>query len=174
MKKTLILFGGLIVLFWLIKTPGETIFIPKEAIRLRIIANSNSLYDQRIKNTVKEDLQIAIYETLKDTPNIEAAREVLRINLPHFDNTISKTLTKNNYEGVYSIELGNHHFPSKKYKGVVYDEGNYESLLVKLGKGEGDNWWCVLFPPLCLLEAQETSEPEYSFFVKELIKKFIK
>ncbi|MBQ9011225.1 MAG: stage II sporulation protein R, partial [Bacilli bacterium] len=53
------------------------------------------------------------------------------------------------------------------YKGVKYKEGYYESLLVTLGKGKGDNWWCVLFPPLCLIEADESSDVQYKSFVKE-------
>ncbi|MBO5530582.1 MAG: stage II sporulation protein R [Bacilli bacterium] len=59
---------------------------------------------------------------------------------------------------------------------MTYKEGNYESLVVTLGEGKGDNFWCVLFPPLCLLEAEDnsSSEIEYKFFVKELIDKYIK
>ena len=68
-----------------------------------------------------------------------------------------------------------HYFPTKTYKGITYDEGNYESLLVTLGSGKGDNWWCVLFPPLCLLEAEESSDVkdvEYKSFIKEIIEKY--
>ena len=68
-----------------------------------------------------------------------------------------------------------HEFPEKEYKGVVYDEGYYESLLVTLGEGKGDNFWCVLFPPLCLMEAEETddtTEVEYKSFIKEIIEKY--
>ena len=58
---------------------------------------------------------------------------------------------------------------------IKYKEGNYESLVVTLGDGSGDNFWCVLFPPLCLLEAEDTNnEVEYKFFVKELIDKYLK
>ena len=65
------------------------------------------------------------------------------------------------------------YFPSKTYKGIVYDGGYYNSLVVTLGDGEGDNWWCVLFPPLCLMEENETtSDVEYKFFVKSIIEKF--
>ena len=54
-------------------------------------------------------------------------------------------------------------------KGIEYDEGYYESLLITLGEGKGDNWWCVLFPPLCLIEAEESTEVEYKSFIKEII-----
>ena len=69
------------------------------------------------------------------------------------------------------------YFPEKVYKGVKYEEGEYESFVVTLGNGMGKNWWCVLFPPLCLLEAEETEETtevEYKFFISELIDKYLK
>ena len=71
------------------------------------------------------------------------------------------------------IKISNY-FPQKEFKGVTYEEGYYESLVVTLGSGSGDNWWCVLFPPLCLLEAEESEKDdvEYQFFVKELIDKY--
>lgn len=65
-------------------------------------------------------------------------------------------------------------FPKKEYKGVTYPEGYYESVKVTLGEGLGDNWWCILFPPLCLIEAEESTEVEYNFFVKEIIKKYFR
>ena len=65
------------------------------------------------------------------------------------------------------------YFPEKEYKGTIYEEGEYESLLITLGSGEGNNWWCVLFPPLCLIEAEESEEVEYSFFIKELFEKYL-
>ena len=79
-----------------------------------------------------------------------------------------------NKEYSYDIDYGMHYFPEKVYKGIKYEEGYYESLLITLGKGEGNNWWCVLFPPLCVLEAEETNtnEIKYKSFVKELIEKY--
>ena len=66
-------------------------------------------------------------------------------------------------------------FQKKNYKGVIYEEGYYESLVVTLGSGNGNNWWCVLFPPLCLMEGEDnnTDEIEYKSFVKEMIDKYL-
>ena len=79
-----------------------------------------------------------------------------------------------NIEYSYKIDYGKHYIKKKIHNGVVYNEGMYDSLLVTLGKGEGDNWWCVLFPPICVLEADETNANniEYKSFIKELIKKY--
>ena len=63
--------------------------------------------------------------------------------------------------------------PEKEYKGTTYEEGYYESLVITLGSGEGDNWWCVLFPPLCLLEAEDSDDVEYTSYVKELVDKYL-
>ena len=83
-------------------------------------------------------------------------------------------LQKIDYKMPYRINFGLNYFPQKKYKGIKYEEGLYESLLITLGEGKGNNWWCVLFPPICLLEAEETetNEVEYKSFIKEIIEKY--
>ena len=63
-------------------------------------------------------------------------------------------------------------FPKKKYKGITYKEGNYESLVIELGDAKGNNWWCVLFPPLCMIEAEDSTDVEYTTIAKTLIDKY--
>ena len=174
MRKLIIFLITITLIFSFSKTASGERLIPDEAIRLRVISNSNSQYDQQIKMKVKDELQTEMYLLLKDTRNIDEARNIIKSNLGHFDNGIKDTLDKEKYPLGYSLDFGEHYFPSKKYKGIEYEKGYYESLLVKLGKAEGDNWWCVLFPPLCLLEGHESTEVEYKFFVKEIINKFLK
>lgn len=149
--------------------------IPDESIRIRVVANSNSDYDQKIKQKVSTYLKGEMYQLLKNTRDINQVREIISNNIEKIDNSIYSILKKENYNLGYSINFGNNYFPEKTYKGITYDEGYYESVLVTLGKGEGENWWCVLFPPLCLIEAEESEEVEYMFFLQELIEKiFIK
>ena len=90
------------------------------------------------------------------------------------DKVIEKTIENEPYNNTYNINYGTNHFPEKEYKGVIYQEGDYESLVITLGEGLGDNFWCVLFPPLCLLEAEdtETDKVEYTSFIKEIIDKY--
>ena len=67
-------------------------------------------------------------------------------------------------------------FQKKKYKGVTYKEGNYESLVVTIGSGKGDNWWCLMFPPLCLMDIENESNAnsvDYKFFVKDIFDKYM-
>ena len=165
---------SLIIIFiiTLLNTGTETIKIPDEAIRVRIIANSNKESDQRIKMIVKNNVELKLTELLTDVNKVDEARLTLNNNVKELDKIVYQTLNNNNY----SINYGDNYFPSKTYKGIKYDSGNYESLIITLGKGLGENWWCVVFPPLCMLEAKETDsdEVEYKFFVKELINKYFK
>ena len=174
MKKTLLLLMFIIITYEFISNSiYKSNLIPDEAIRLRVIANSNSQYDQNMKIKVRNELQQEVFNLLKDTKGIDEARSIITNNLDSIDNNIYKTLQNNNYNMDYNVNFWFNYFPSKEYKGITYDEGMYESLYVTLGKGEGDNWWCVLFPPLCLIEAEESDEIEYKSFVQELIEKYL-
>ncbi len=138
-----------------------------------MIANSNDEYDQNVKMIVKDNIQYKMYDLLKDTKGVDEARKIINSNLDYIDGEISKTLQSLNYNLGYDINYGLNYFPSKEYKGIIYNEGYYESLVITLGEGQGDNWWCVLFPPLCLIEAEASDEVEYTSFVKELIDKYL-
>lgn len=173
MKKLIFTTIIIIILFMGINSvKSESIKVPSNAIRLRVLANSNSDYDQLVKFAVSNKVQKQLYELLKDTESIDEARLIINSSLALLDEEINKTLREEKYTLGHSINYGLNYFPEKEYNGVTYDEGYYESLLVTLGSGKGDNWWCVLFPPLCLIEAEESSEVEYKFFVQELIDKY--
>ncbi len=177
MKKLifLLLIGGVVLTFTNINAKQPK--IPNEAIRLRIIPNSNNTDDQQLKGKVQQNVQKKLYELLKDTKSIAEARSLIEKELPHIEVIVDETLTSSGNSQPFKLNYGLNYFPPKKYKGLIYEEGYYESLVITLGNGEGDNWWCVLFPPLCLLEAteeQESSEVEYKFFVQEMLDKVFK
>jgi len=172
MKNIIIAFITIIG-FYIAIGSVSSLTIPEDALRIRVIANSNSEYDQLIKNQVKENIQMKLYNLLKDTKGVEEARKIINNNLNYIDKEVNNTLNTYNYNLDYTINYGLNYFPSKEYKGTTYEEGYYESLVITLGEGKGDNWWCVLFPPLCLLEAEESKEVEYTSYVKELIEKYM-
>ncbi len=156
---------------------AEEVLIPQEAIRLRVIPNSNEEEDQALKIEVRNQVQKEIARLLKNVTSVEEARTILKDNLHDFEVIVEDTIQEQKVQETFHLNYGMNYFPQKVYKGVTYEEGYYESLVITLGRGEGDNWWCVLFPPLCLLEAEETSETtetEYKFFVKELLDRFFK
>ena len=140
------------------------IIIPANAIRFRIIANSNSINDQALKNTIKDDLINNVFSliTINNNP-----KEELQNKMP----LVKETLDRYNIN--YDISLGNNYFPKKTYKGIIYPEGYYESLVITLDNGLGNNYWCVLYPPLCLVENQNnTNNIEYKSLIKEIINNY--
>ena len=174
MKKLFVIFIVLVIGFFFVEI-DKNILIPDNAIRFRVIANSNLNNDQEIKKLVSKELQKELYKNLKDVKNIDDAREFLMSNTSSLEKSVEETLLKNNMDPVFDVNYGINHFPEKVYNGVEYKAGEYESLVVTLGEGVGDNWWCVLFPPVCLMEAEEVKDSkdiEYKFFVKELIDKY--
>lgn len=151
---------------------SDNIEIPDEAIRFRVVANSNSTYDQDVKFNVSNEVQKSLYQLLKESNSISESRKIIENNMDVLSNTVEKVFVEREYVGTYKINFGYNYFPEKTYKGVKYKAGDYESLKITIGKGEGNNFWCVLFPPLCLVEAEESDETEYKFFVSELIDKY--
>lgn len=164
-----------IVLYVVIgQTFSKNYVIPNEAIRVRIIANSNDEYDQSVKSSVKDIVSKEMYTLLKDTNSIENARDIINSNISNLDKDIGAYLDDINYNLEYKLNFGYNYFPKKTYKGVEYKDGYYESLVVTLGEGEGDNWWCVLFPPVCMIEAEESTDVEYTTLVEDLMSKYLK
>lgn len=172
MKKLIIIISIFIIILCINKQ--ETIKIPKEAIRFRVIANSDTTKDQETKKKVTYNLNKNI-KALKFSPkDLNSSREIIKEAIPSFKNTVEETLKELNSTEKYKIEYGMNYFPEKEYKGIKYDAGEYESLVITLGNGMGENFWCILFPPLCLLEGEETQteDIEYKSFIKELIDKY--
>lgn len=173
--KKIIIIVGILSLFHIFKSINSSVIIPSDAIRFRVIANSNSEEDQLIKQKVKSNLERELITKMEGVESLSTAKDIINSSLDDFDNIVSKTLKDNNASNKYFINYGYNYFPEKTYKGVTYKEGNYESLVITLGQGLGENWWCVLFPPLCLIDASnydETSEVEYKFYIKDLIDKY--
>ena len=173
MKKIIIIMITILTFALVSKNVNATsIMIPEEAIRLRVLANSDSTYDQQVKLEVANEVQNEIYDLLKDTTSINESRNIIKNNIPKIENAVEKVFKEKNYVNTFKVNYGYNYFPEKEFKGVKYSEGEYESVLVTLGEGKGKNWWCVLFPPLCLIEAEESDEVEYKFFVQELLEKY--
>lgn len=174
MKKIIIVLLILTLAFIATNYENKEVIIPKNSIRFRVIASSDNKKDQENKKIIANNLKEDITNTLKDSKNIEESRLALKSNINEFKANIDETIKTNNINETYTINYGNNYFPEKVYKGVKYKEGDYESLVVTLGDGSGENFWCVLFPPLCLLEGEEidSDDIEYSSFIKEVIDKY--
>ena len=176
MKKILLVLSIISLLYIGLNFKEEENIIPDEAIRFRVVANSNTVYDQNIKMQVRNTIQNKLFSLINESKSLNETRKIIMEHQEELHDEVRNKLKELKYDKNFNVSYGYNHFPEKKYKGITYKEGNYESLVVTLGEGKGDNFWCVLFPPLCLLEAEDnsSSEIEYKFFVKELIDKYIK
>ncbi|MFD2761021.1 stage II sporulation protein R [Lentibacillus juripiscarius] len=151
-------------------TDSDVKVIPDEAIRLRILANSDKKEDQELKRKVRDEVNAAITDWVEKITSIEKARTMLNNRVPDIKNIVERVLKEENKEQAFNVEYGkNVTFPAKLYGSYLYPAGEYEAVLITLGEGQGSNWWCVLFPPLCFLdfsngtsvaEAEEKDEKE--------------
>lgn len=157
MKKTIIIISVIIAVLCINKAPNKE----EKMIRFRIIANSNSVEDQKLKKKVLKDVSKNLINN--NIKSIDEERKYIKSNL-----TLIESKVKNNTQD-YKINYGNNFFPEKKYNEKIYPEGYYESLVITLGNGTGDNFWCILFPPLCMIDEEENIE--YKSVIKEAIKK---
>ena len=166
MTKKLIIIAIIITILCLNKQ--EQVTIPKESIRFRVIANSNSIEEQKQKKEIVNNLSKELNKT-SNLKNIEESRKYIKRELPLFTEIVDKTLKDNNSNKEFHINYGKNYFPEKIYKNVVYKEGVYESVVITIGEGAGQNFWCVLFPPLCLIDEDNI---EYKSAIKEVIDKY--
>src|SRR5690625_4087353 len=126
--------------------------IPDEAIRLRILANSDQEVDQRVKRIVRDEVSEQISSWVEHLDNIDKARQLIKSRIPEITETTKQVLAQHGEENV-QVEYGeNITFPVKLYDSYLYPPGEYEAVLITIGEGQGANWWCVLFPPLCFLD----------------------
>lgn len=133
--------------------------IPQESIRLRILANSDSPADQWIKREVRDAIIEEMQQWVTEPQGMEAARAAVRAHLPELDRIVGKTLSRYGFTTPYQVELGIVPFPAKMYGSQIYPAGDYEALRVSIGAAEGQNWWCVLFPPLCFVDSEVIAKP---------------
>jgi stage II sporulation protein R len=131
---------------------SEAIVIPKEAIRLRILANSDLEEDQSLKRLVRDEVNANITKWVQELTSINDARSLIQSKLPEVQAIAEAVAKKEGSTQSINVEFGKVPFPTKLYGQFLYPAGEYEAILITLGEGKGANWWCVLFPPLCFLD----------------------
>ncbi|PLT35880.1 stage II sporulation protein R [Bacillus sp. V5-8f] len=130
----------------------ETVIIPKEAIRLRILANSDKKEDQDVKRLIRDEVNKNITGWVEDLTSLEEARKVIQLHLPDIQETAGQIMDKQGLNQTVKVSFKKAKFPTKLYGQYLYPAGEYEAIVITLGEGQGANWWCVLFPPLCFLD----------------------
>lgn len=130
--------------------------------RLHIIANSDSSADQELKLKVRDNI-IKYMNTL--TSSSSDKKDVISMvnnHLDSFKEIALNTIKGNGYNYDVNIEIGNFHFPTKSYGDISFPAGNYNALKIEIGDAIGQNWWCVLFPPLCFVNSSTGVVPDDS------------
>ncbi len=119
-----------------------------KVLRLHILANSNSMFDQELKLKVRDEIVNYLTPLLKDSSDLAETKQIIASNLTSINNIAQSTVSKHsNY--TTSTSLSSSSFPTKQYGNISFPAGNYEALKIIIGEGNGNNWWCVMFPPLC-------------------------
>lgn len=141
--------------------------ISDSVFRLHVIANSDSPEDQNLKYLVRNELLKYMSELTQNITSKEEAIKLAKTHETDFYEIARKTIQENGYDYDIKINIGNYYFPSKSYGDISFPAGYYDSLKVEIGEASGQNWWCVMFPPLCFVDISTGIVPNES---KEKIK----
>lgn len=123
-------------------------------IRFHVLANSDSEEDQALKLKVRDKVISYLKPKLEDSESISQSEKIILNEKDKLMDICKETIKQNGYNYDVSINLGYSKFPTKQYSSVVLPAGEYKSLKIIIGKGQGKNWWCVMFPPLCFVDDQ--------------------
>ncbi len=132
--------------------------ISNRVLRLHILANSDSAQDQALKLKVRDRILAECSGMLDSATNREQAETMVAENLEHIKTVAADEIKKQGYEYPVNVELTNMYFNTREYNTVTMPAGNYNALRVTIGKAEGHNWWCVIYPAMCLPAAEEPKE----------------
>lgn len=126
--------------------------IEKKLIRFHVIANSDSIEDQALKLKVRDKILEYISPKLENSKSIEESRKIIEGNDAVIKLIAEKIIKSNGYNYDVKTTLSKQNFPVKTYGNITLPQGEYEAYRVIIGSGEGQNWWCVMFPPLCFID----------------------
>ncbi len=142
--------------FFLVKSESKARQLQKgiadDIIRFHVIANGNNYNEQLLKYRVKDALVNNLSPLLKDAQSKDQALDIIENRINEIVATANEVLTENGSNNTVSVTITNTYFPLKVYGSYTFPPGNYDALEVKIGKARGENWWCVLFPPLCFVD----------------------
>ena len=170
MKKFCISLILLAIIFVTITAGNNTNNQKSEYLRIHIRANSNDSCDQEIKFIIKDLVVEYLTPYIANCQTKNQAIGLLNAKKPELISVINKALKLYGFNYQSNIKIDSEEFPLRVYEGVTLESGFYDAVIVELGKAEGDNWWCVMYPPLCFYG--EETEVKYKSKIKEIIDKF--
>jgi stage II sporulation protein R len=149
---------------------AETATAENDYLRIHVRANSNEQIDQNIKYKVKDEVVKFITPYITECVDKPAAMEVIGGILDGIEDVCDRTLRANGFSYTSKAQIRTEEFPTRVYGELTLEAGVYDALIVELGSGTGDNWWCVIYPPLCFTSA--STDVEYRSIIKDIIDKF--
>ena len=145
--------------------------LSKECVRIHIRANSNSQQDQAVKLAVRDEITKYLSFALDGCDSKQAALRVLSNESEKLVQIANSTLYAHNFAYKASIRINREYFPDRNYDGYDFPAGDYDAVIIELGEGVGDNWWCVAFPPLCFVPADGKEKIVYRSWIKDMLDK---
>lgn len=121
-------------------------------LRFHVRANSDSKADQELKMAVKDDVVSYLEPLLKKCDNVEESKDVIVNQLQNIYTIAVNTIVEQGYDYDVKVYITQEMFPAKKYGDLTFPAGNYQALRIDIGQAKGQNWWCVMFPPLCFVD----------------------
>ena len=149
------------------KSGGEA---ESDYLRIHVRANSNSEIDQSVKYKVKDEVVKYITPYAAQCTDKAAAMEVIGGILSGIEEVCDKVLRENGFNYTSKAGVRAEEFPTRVYGDLTLESGLYDALIIELGSGEGDNWWCVIYPPLCFTSG--TADVKYRSAIIDIINKF--
>lgn len=155
--------------YLLIAGARDAAAVEGEVVRFHVVGASDSTEDQQIKLKVRDGVFSLVRELFADCTNQKEALAVARENADHLREEATRILKENGSDLSVEVEVGDRFFPTKNYGGFSFPAGNYQAVSIRLGKAEGKNFWCVLYPALCLSPAvaQDRAAEELTAVVGE-------
>lgn len=141
-------------------------------LRIHVRANSNEQIDQSVKYTVKDEVVKFITPYAARCTDKQTAMEVIGGILPEIEKVCDRVLKQNGFNYTSRASVRAENFPTRVYGDLTLESGIYDALIIELGTGTGDNWWCVIYPPLCFTSG--TADVQYRSVIMDIINKFIK
>lgn len=135
------------------RTEQATAELAEQVLRFHVLADSDSKRDQQVKMQVKSAVISYLEEELKSQGGLKETREYVREHLEEIRELAQQTVREADSEDTVTAELVKDKFPEKTYGDITFPEGTYEALRIRIGSGDGHNWWCCLYPNLCFTDA---------------------
>ena len=145
----------------------------QEYIRIHVRANSNLSVDQNIKYEIKDKIVSYLIPQIANCNTREDFIVMIKENIAGMENIANEILKQKGFSYNAKVKFCKENFPTRSYAGVVLESGVYDSIIVELGTAKGDNWWCVVYPPLCFI-SNNSQDILYKSRILEILKSILK